>query len=114
MLSCAIGSCSDFFCVLVCAIDCAGVVSTVAGSELGTWADGVGTEAGIGNPSSLSLGYDGDVYVADTNNNRIRKISSSGEFYIRGWLRKKFEVGFSPSTSAVLSRSKWVVIMIYL
>jgi YVTN family beta-propeller protein len=52
-----------------------GEVSTVAGSasNLGSL-DGVGSAASFWGPSSLALGADGDLYVADTSNFIIRKI----------------------------------------
>ncbi len=49
-----------------------GVVSTIAGS-FGS-ADGVGTSAGFNNISSIAVDGNGNIYVADTNNNKIRKI----------------------------------------
>ena len=58
---------------------CEGIVTTLAGSgSTGTLADGVGAAAKFANPSSLSVDSNGAVYVADMNNNRIRKVSSSG------------------------------------
>src|SRR5579859_4981949 len=53
------------------------LVTTFAGSTLG-YADGNGTNAQFYYPSGISIGPDGVIYVADTWNNRIRKITSSG------------------------------------
>ena len=57
---------------------CAGVVSTLAGSGSGAWADGLGTAASFMDPSGVSVDSNGTVYVADFSGNRIRKVSLSG------------------------------------
>jgi DNA-binding beta-propeller fold protein YncE len=51
-----------------------GEVSTIAGSVAG-YSDGEGTSAKFNNPVGLGIDKDGNIYVADDNNNRIRKIS---------------------------------------
>ena len=54
-----------------------GIVSTLAGSSMGH-ADGTGTAAQFNQPEGIAVDGDGNVYVADTYNFRIRKITSSG------------------------------------
>ncbi|MGE5108784.1 MAG: NHL repeat-containing protein [Sphingobacteriales bacterium] len=51
-----------------------GIVSTIAGSTIG-FKDGDGASAKFSVPSGLGIDAQGNIYVADTFNNRIRKIS---------------------------------------
>ncbi|MBT5875864.1 MAG: T9SS type A sorting domain-containing protein, partial [Candidatus Latescibacteria bacterium] len=55
-----------------------GVVSTLAGSGTFGSADGVGTAAEFGSPAGVAVDIVGNVYVADVNNNTIRKITPGG------------------------------------
>ena len=55
-----------------------GTVTTLAGGSEG-FADGAGASASFNSPSALALGPDGNLYVADTGNNRIRKITPDGK-----------------------------------
>ncbi len=51
-----------------------GTVTTVAGSGNASFADGTGTAASFYNPAGITADGSGNLYVADQNNHRIRKI----------------------------------------
>ncbi len=66
-------------------VDTGGEISTVAGSgdhtiEVGDFSgdDGPADDATLNTPTGLTTGPDGTVYIADTWNNRIRRVDSDG------------------------------------
>ncbi|MBI4884482.1 MAG: hypothetical protein HY826_10570 [Actinobacteria bacterium] len=68
---------ADFSNNLIRKITAAGVVTTLAGSTSGS-ADGTGAAAQFFTPRGVAVDTAGNVYVADTNNHRIRKITAAG------------------------------------
>lgn len=56
----------------------AGVVTTFAGSGAGTHADGTGTAASFSFPYNVAFDADGNAYVGDQLNNRVRKMTPAG------------------------------------
>lgn len=56
-----------------------GVVTTLAGTGEPGYRDGPVDQAQFNNPTGVAVGAAGNVYVADTDNNRIRVITPQGE-----------------------------------
>lgn len=54
-----------------------GVVTTFAGSSQG-YADGIGSAAQFNKPNGICIDKDGNLYVSDLDNFKIRKITSTG------------------------------------
>lgn len=55
-----------------------GSVSTIAGNGTLALTDGTGVAASFNNPAGLTIDGIGNIYVADSNNGAIRKITSTG------------------------------------
>jgi serine/threonine protein kinase, bacterial len=69
---------SDTYNHLIRKITPAGFVSTLAGSGSPGWADGVGAAASFRYPNGIAVDATGNVFVGDTDNNVIRKITPDG------------------------------------
>lgn len=68
---------SDMYNNRILKITQAGVITTLAGGTPGN-KDGQGTDAKFAWPKGLTIDASGNIFVADYNNNRIRKITPSG------------------------------------
>ena len=68
----------DMYNSLIRKITPSGVVTTLAGSEHG-YSDGKGSSAKFDHPAGIEFGPDTALYVADTWNHSIRKVTMSGE-----------------------------------
>jgi len=59
-------------------INTAGVVTTIAGNGTKGSGDGIGSQVSFNNPSGVAIDATGNIYVVDSDNNKIRKIKSDG------------------------------------
>ena len=61
-------------------VDTNGIITTVAGSGFGfpVGDGGAATNAGLNGPLALALDAAGNLFIADTTNNRIRKVDTNG------------------------------------
>lgn len=57
-----------------------GIISTVAGNGRAEFSgdEGPATEAGLNNPMDIAVDPEGNLYIADTLNHRIRRVDASG------------------------------------
>lgn len=58
-------------------ITSAGVVTTVAGTAVPGYADGIGNAARFSAPYGIAVDSAGNLYVGDTDNNMVRKVTAS-------------------------------------
>lgn len=69
---------ADLIDASILSVDLAGVVTTWAGSGSAGATDASGTAASFHDPRGVAVDASGNAYVADTTNNRIRKVSPAG------------------------------------
>ena len=88
-----------------------GIITTVAGSSQGFSGDGgPATSAKLWEPQGVAVDTSGNVYIADTRNQRIRKVNSSGIINtIAGVGAQSYGDG-GPATSAALNHPQGVVV----
>ena len=83
-----------------------GTITTVAGmNRLGFSGDGgPATSARLNAPNGVAVDAKGNVYIGDTNNSRVRKVSRDGRITtFAGTNRPGFSGDRGPATSAQLS-----------
>ncbi len=61
-------------------INTAGIITTIAGNGMASYSGdgGAASDAELNNPYGVCIDASGNIYIADTQNNRIRVINSSG------------------------------------
>ncbi len=101
---------ADRFNHVIRKINPSGIISTIAGTGVAGFSGDGGPAAGaaLNNPAGLALDGDGNLYIADMYNERIRKIDLSGNIstvagngYHGGWMGAAFGNG-GPATDAAL------------
>jgi uncharacterized protein (TIGR03437 family) len=95
-------------------VSSAGIVSTLAGTSLTGFAGdgGPATSAELGNaPIGLATDSSGSVYIADSANNRIRKVSSGGTITtIAGSVKAGFSGDGGPAIAASLQNPQGIAL----
>jgi sugar lactone lactonase YvrE len=69
---------ADTFNNMIRKVTPAGVVTTLAGATTAGFADATGTAARFNGPRGVAVDGAGNVYVGDTGNHRIRKVTAAG------------------------------------
>ena len=70
---------ADTYNNLIRKIDSAGTVTTIAGSGAYGSANGAASTATFANPYAITLDPSGNMYVADFDNNAVRRVSVAGD-----------------------------------
>ena len=86
-------------------VDGAGVIHTVAGNGIAGFSGdgGPATAASLNGPFAVAVNAAGEIYVADTNNNRVRKVDSKGRIStVAGGNTFGFSGDGGPATAATL------------
>ena len=81
-----------------------GTISTFAGTGIGGFYGdgGQATAAQLNNPADVAIHPNGDIYIADQGNNRVRKIDSNGVITTVAGNRLAIDIDNVPATSAGL------------
>ena len=87
-------------------VDANGIISTFAGSGEAGYLEGERNSAKFDNPSTLAVDSKGNVYVTDTSNNRIRKITKDGIVTtIAGNGTRSYSDGNATAVNAIIGSS---------
>jgi sugar lactone lactonase YvrE len=84
-------------------VDTTGTISTIAGTGFqGSGLPGPATQSDLNDPSGIAVDVAGDVYVADTGNSRVQKVSGGNIFPIAGGLGSGYEGDGGPALAAAM------------
>jgi uncharacterized repeat protein (TIGR01451 family) len=93
-------------------VDTKGIITTVAGD--GTWGysgdGGLATSAELYDPSVVAVDASGNLYIADTGNNRVRAVDASGVITTLAGGSWGFSGDGGPATSAGLDHPRGLVL----
>jgi sugar lactone lactonase YvrE len=78
-----------------------GMVSTFAGSGFNSWVEGQGTDAGLNNPSSITIDPAGNLYVMEEQNSAIRRITPNGQVTTFSGRPHNYTPSFMDGTASV-------------
>ncbi|MBC7554486.1 MAG: T9SS type A sorting domain-containing protein [Taibaiella sp.] len=87
-------------------INTSGIITTVAGNGTAGFSgdDGPATDARLYNPAGIAVNVLGDIYIADVDNQRIRKVTSTGKINTYAGTGTSSAAGDNgPATAAGLS-----------
>ena len=91
-----------------------GIISTIAGTGTNSYSgdNGAATSAGLNYPRGVGLDTAGNVYIADSYNNRIRKVTISTGIItlIAGTGTTSYSGDNGPATSATLKNPRGVAV----
>ena len=90
-------------------IDTKGNVTTFAGSGEASFKDGPSAKAQFDSPQGLAFDSDGNLYVADINNHRIRKIDRNGNVSTYAGSGKQ-GIYHGPGYAAKFDKPGWIAI----
>ena len=86
-------------------IDTNGIITTVAGTEAGFNGDGgPATRAMLNSPRGVTMDQKGNMFIADTGNNRIRQVDALGRITTVAGSEAGYDGDGSPSVLARLNR----------
>jgi trimeric autotransporter adhesin len=87
-----------------------GVITTVAGGGSSLGENVLATSAQLGSPNGVAVDSAGDIYIADTANDRIRKVTNGVIATVAGNGTTGFSGDSGPATSAELSGPEGIAV----
>ena len=93
-------------------VDSSGMISTVAGNGVANFSgdNGPATVAELHNPYGVAVDSSGNLFIADFENNRIRKVDSSGNISTVAGSTRGFSGDNGPATAAQLLKPSGIAV----